>query len=151
MIGGDKQFLHRRGLVLVPRLNGGGGRDEDAGSASPNEKGPPDSGSGEPFRSFPKSSGPGSRHQKQPELRQHFLKRNPEPHGQRSFLPSFSVNSLLPWTILTPLFTLVSDGNPLRRLLIVSKKMAVGRGLAGSWDTAFHIFGATIPPMDTFL
>jgi hypothetical protein len=29
---------------------------------------------------------------------------------------------LLPWTIRTPRFTFVSDGNPLRRLLIVSKK-----------------------------
>ena len=46
----------------------------------------------------------------------------PDPQGQRSFLPSFSSSSLLPWTIRTPRFTFVSDGNPLRRLLIVSKK-----------------------------
>lgn len=46
----------------------------------------------------------------------------PEPQGQRSFRPNFSDSSLLPWTIRTPRFTFVSDGKPLRRLLIVSKK-----------------------------
>lgn len=56
---------------------------------------------------------------------QHFLKSLPDPHGQRSFLPSFSVSSLLPWTTRTPRFTFVSDGKPLRRLLIGSKKRPV--------------------------
>jgi len=81
--------------------------------------------------SIPKSSGPGSRRQKQPDCRQHFLNRLPDPHGQRSFLPSFSVSSLCPWTTRRPRFTFVSDGKPLRRLLIVSKKTTGVRGLAG--------------------
>jgi hypothetical protein len=89
------------------------------------------------FSSFSKSSGPDSRHQKQADFRQHFLNRLPDPHGQRSFRPSFSANSLLSWTIRRPRFTFVSEGKPLRRLLIVSKKMAVDRGLAGPWYTAF--------------
>jgi hypothetical protein len=51
--------------------------------------------------------------------------------GHRSFLPNFSVSSLSPWAICLPRFTFLSDGNPLRRLLIVSKKTAwqdTGRG-----------------------
>jgi hypothetical protein len=72
--------------------------------------------------SFPKSSDPDSRRRKQLDSRQHFLKRFPEPHGQRSFLPSFSVSSFSPWTICTPRLTFFSEANPLRRLLIVSKK-----------------------------
>lgn len=89
--------------------------------------------------SVPKSSGPGSLHQKQPFLRQQFLKRLPDPHGQRSFLPSFSSSNLLPWTTRTPRFTCVSDGYPRRRLLIVSKKMAVrlnDRGSCVPWRTS---------------
>jgi hypothetical protein len=81
--------------------------------------------------SFPKSSGGGSLLQKQPDFKQHFLNRFPDPQGQRSFLPSFSVSSLLLWTMRTPRFTFASDGKPLRRLLIVSKKTAGIRGLAG--------------------
>jgi hypothetical protein len=46
--------------------------------------------------SFSKSSGDDSRRQKQPLLRQHFLKRLPEPHGHRSSLPSFSISSFSP-------------------------------------------------------
>ena len=68
-----------------------------------------------------KSSGAGSRRRKQPELRQHFLNSLADPHGQRSFLPTLSCSSLSPWTTRTPRFTLVSDGKPQRRLLIVSK------------------------------
>jgi len=70
----------------------------------------------------------GSRRQKQPFVRQHFLKRWPEPQGQRSFLPSFSSSNLSPWTIRSPRLNCVSGGpcsillEPLRRLLIVSKK-----------------------------
>jgi len=74
-----------------------------------------------------KSSDSDSRRQKQPFLRQHFLKRWPEPHGQRSFLPSFSSRCLLPWTTRTPRLTCVSDGNPRRRLLIRSKKRLFGK------------------------
>ena len=59
---------------------------------------------------------------KHSDCRQHFLNRLPDPQGQRSFRPSFSVSSLWTCTILTPRFTFVSDGKPLRRLLIVSKK-----------------------------
>ena len=75
--------------------------------------------------SLSESSTDGSPHQKQPDLRQHFLNRLRDPHGQRSLRPSFSLSSLAPWTIRTPRFTFVSDGNPLRRLLIVSKKWQV--------------------------
>ena len=80
----------------------------------------------------PKSIGAGLRHQKQPFFRQHFLKRLPEPQGQRSFLPSFSSSNLSPWTTRTPRFTCVSDGNPRRRLLMFSKKMAVRRNVRDS-------------------
>src|SRR5262249_21933336 len=45
----------------------------------------------------------------------------PELHGQRSFLPSFSVSSFSPRTILTPRFTCVSEGKPFLRLLVRSK------------------------------
>lgn len=72
--------------------------------------------------SFPESSRADSLRRKQPESRQHLLNRFPDPQGQRSFRPNFSDSSLLPWTIRTPRFTFVSDGKPLRRLLIVSKK-----------------------------
>lgn len=72
--------------------------------------------------SFPKSSGPDSLRQKQPFLRQHFLKRLPDPQGQRSLRPSFSSSNLSPCTIRTPRLTCVSDGYPRRRLLIGSKK-----------------------------
>ena len=72
---------------------------------------------------LPESNDPGSRRQNRPLFRQHFLNRLPEPHGQRSFLPNFSANSLSPWTIRTPRFTFVSDGKPLRRLLIGSKRV----------------------------
>ena len=90
--------------------------------------------------SFSKSNRPGLLRQNRPDFRQHFLNRLPEPHGQRSFLPSFSVSSLSPWTIRTPRLTWVSDGNPRRRLLIGSKKMA-GRGSC-VWDTSFQDDGA---------
>ena len=72
-----------------------------------------------------KSSDLGLRHQKRPLFRQHFLKRFPLSHGQRSLRPSFSSRSLSPCTMRTPRLTCVSDGNPFRRLLIVSKKTAV--------------------------
>ena len=85
-----------------------------------------------------KSSDPAGRHQKRPDLRQHFLNRLPLPQGQRSLRPSFSSSSLSPWTIRTPRFTLVSDGNPLRRLLIVSKKMVGRRGCDCTWRTSFQ-------------
>lgn len=73
--------------------------------------------------SLPESNDPGSRRRNRPFFMQHFLNRLPEPHGQRSFLPSFSANSLSPWTIWTPRFTFVSEGKPLRRFLIGSKRV----------------------------
>jgi len=85
-----------------------------------------------------KSSGPGSRHQKRSDLRQHFLKRLLLPHGQRSLRPSFSSSSLSPFTIRTPRLTCVSDGNPFRRLFIVSKNMAVRRSCVWTWDTSIR-------------
>jgi len=75
--------------------------------------------------SIPKSSGPGSCRQNRPSIRQHFLKRLPEPQGQRSFRPSFSSSTLSQLTICTPRLTCVSDGKPRRRLLIGSKKWLV--------------------------
>jgi hypothetical protein len=81
--------------------------------------------------SFPKNSGPDSRRQKQLDFRQHFLKRLPEPHGQRSFRPNFSTSCLVPWTMRRPRFTFVSDGKPLRRLLIVSENTPGRQRLAG--------------------
>ena len=56
---------------------------------------------------------------------QHILKRLPLPHGHKSLRPSFSSSSLSPCTIRTPRLTLLSEGNPLRRLLIVSKKWLI--------------------------
>lgn len=85
-----------------------------------------DAGKGHPLELSPtllsEKSDAGSRRQKQPVVRQHFLNRLREPHGQRSFLPSFSSSSLSPCTTLTPRLTCFSEGNPRRRLLIVSKK-----------------------------
>src|SRR5204863_1962566 len=70
--------------------------------------------------SLSKSTDSGLRHQRRPDFRQHFLKRLPDPHGQRSLRPSFSASSLQPWTMRRPRLTFVSEGKPLRRLLIVS-------------------------------
>ena len=69
------------------------------GLAWEEQKHPPDIGAGWAYRSVSKSNRPGSRRQNRPHFRQHFLNRLPEPHGQRSFLPSFSASSLSPWTI----------------------------------------------------
>ena len=85
-----------------------------------------------------KSSDPDSRRQKRPDLRQQFLNSLRLPHGQRSFRPSFSSSSLSPCTTRTPRLTLVSEGNPFRRLLIVSKKMCVRQSCACTWGTSFH-------------
>jgi len=52
-------------------------------------------------------------------------KRLPDLHGQRSLRPSFSSSHFSPPTIRRPLPTLVSDGNPLRRLLIGSKAVLI--------------------------
>jgi hypothetical protein len=71
--------------------------------------------------SFSKSSSPDSRRRKHPEFRQHFLKRLPEPHGHKSLRPTFSISSLSPCTTRSPRFTCVSEGKPLRRLLMISK------------------------------
>ena len=85
--------------------------------------------------SFPESKSRGLRRRNRPDGRQQFRKRLPEPQGQRSFRPSFSASSLSPWTMRTPRFTRDSDGNPLRRLLIGSKKMADHRGRRWTWHT----------------
>lgn len=63
----------------------------------------------------------GSHRQKQPDFRQHLLNSLPEPQGQGSLRPSFSTNSLLPWTMRSPFFTCVSEGKPFFRLLVGSK------------------------------
>src|SRR5271154_1266379 len=62
------------------------------------------------------------RRQKRPLLRQQFLKRLMEPHGHRSLSPRRSTSSTSPPLIVRrPHFTCVSDGKPLRRLLVGSK------------------------------
>src|SRR5271168_5261545 len=62
------------------------------------------------------------RRQKRPLLRQQFLKRLMEPHGHRSLSPRRSTSSISPPLIVRrPRFTWVSDGKPLRRLLVGSK------------------------------
>ncbi len=86
-----------------------------------------------------KSSDLGLHHQKRPFFRQHFLKRLPLPHGQRSLRPSFSSRSLSPCTMRTPRFTCVSDGNPFRRLFIVSKKTAVRQICVWTCDTSIRV------------
>jgi hypothetical protein len=60
--------------------------------------------------------------QKRPLLRQQFLKRLEDPQGHKSLLPRRSTSSTSPSLIVRgPRFTRVSDGKPLRRLLIGSK------------------------------
>lgn len=71
---------------------------------------------------LPKSTHRGWIHQKQPEWRQQRLNRLPLPHGHGSLRPSFSSSNLFPCTMRIPRLTWVSDGKPLRRLLIGSKK-----------------------------
>lgn len=60
---------------------------------------------------------------KLPEPRQHRLNLFPEPQGHGSLRPSFSQSSLSPWTKPGALFhAMVSEGKPLRRLLVISRK-----------------------------
>jgi len=49
---------------------------------------------------------------------QQFLKRRDDPHTHGSSRPSFSRSSLSPRTTRSPRLTPVSDGKPLRRLLV---------------------------------
>ena len=70
--------------------------------------------------------------QKQPDFKQQFLNIFPEPHGQGSFLPSFSESSLSPCTTLKPFFTCVSEGYPFLLLLIGSKGKLI-------FDVLFHV------------
>lgn len=63
-------------------------------------------------------------HQNRPECMQQRLNDFLLAQGQGSFRPSFSISSLLPWTICTPRLTLDSEGKPLRRLLIDSIECA---------------------------
>lgn len=72
-----------------------------------------------------KSSRRDWRHQKRPNRKQHARNSLRLPQGHRSRRPSFSSSCLSPCTIRTPRFTCVSEGNPLRRLLIGSKKLFV--------------------------
>src|SRR4030095_9726119 len=53
-----------------------------------------------------------------------FLNSRFEPHGHGSLRPSFSISSLKPRTMRSPRLTCVSDGDPLRRLLVRPKKGA---------------------------
>jgi hypothetical protein len=48
-----------------------------------------------------------------------------DPHGHGSLRPSFSMSSFAPPTMRSPRFTPVSDGKPLRRLLVVVKAHVV--------------------------
>jgi hypothetical protein len=50
----------------------------------------------------------------------------PDPHGQQSLRPSFSMSSMSPWTKRKSRFTCVSDGYPLRRFELTSKAGQVG-------------------------
>ncbi len=79
-------------------------------------------GRGERTDLFAESSERDSRRRKPPPSRQHALKRRPDPQGQKSFRPSFSCNSLHPWTTRSPRPTRTSDGKPRRRLLMISKR-----------------------------
>ena len=49
---------------------------------------------------------------------QHFLNSRADPHTHGSLRPSFSRSSLSPPTTRSPRLTPVSDGKPLRRLLV---------------------------------
>jgi hypothetical protein len=50
----------------------------------------------------------------------------PDPQGQGSLRPSFSMSSISPCTKRRPRFTCVSDGYPLRRFELTSKAGQVG-------------------------
>src|SRR6267142_2727702 len=66
---------------------------------------------------------------------QHFLKATRGSQGQRSLRPSFSDSSFSPCTTRRPRLTLVSDGNPLRRLLLRWwKKVSVRGSLSFQMD-----------------
>ena len=93
---------------------------------------------------FSKSSDPGSRRQKRPDFRQHFLNRLPLPHGQRSLRPSFSSSSFSPCTMRTPHFTFVSEGNPFRRLLIVSKEHLIVKVALSHGTPPFAIWSVKV-------
>jgi len=65
----------------------------------------------------------------------------PEPHGQRSLRPSFSISSTSPCTTRSPRLTRVSDGNDLRRLLEHSKaRQVVEIGFFPGHDTHSFLF-----------
>ena len=95
--------------------------------------------SGQVRRSLSKSSGGDSRRQNRPVLRQYFLKRRPEPHGQRSSLPTFSTSSLSPWTTRTPRLTRASGGKPRRRLAHRLEKN--GRSSRSCWSMSYRLSG----------
>ena len=96
-----------------------------------------------PFRTgdglfVPKNSRRDWPHQKRPDFRQHRLNRLRLPQGQRSLRPSFSSSCLSPCTTRTPRLTCVSEGKPLRRLLIVSKKTPDLGSSVWPWDTSYR-------------
>ena len=86
----------------------------------------------------PKSSRRDWPHQKRPDFRQHRLNRLRLPQGQRSLRPSFSSSCLSPCTTRTPRLTCVSEGKPLRRLLIVSKKTPDLGSCVWPWYTSYR-------------
>ncbi len=72
------------------------------------------------------------------------MKRLPLPQGQGSLRPTFSSSNFSPWTKRTPRFTFVSEGNPLRRFLIVSKKRPFVVGSFGHETPSFPHTGHNI-------
>lgn len=67
------------------------------------------------------------------------MSRLPLPQGHKSLRPSFSSSSLSPCTMRVPRLTLVSDGNPLRRLLMGSKKRLSVEWLTGYGAPPFNV------------
>jgi len=61
-------------------------------------------------------------------------KRFAQPHGQRSFRPSFSASSLSPWTTRSPRRTFVSDGYPTPALTARLERRAGSRIRRGHHD-----------------
>lgn len=69
-------------------------------------------------RLFPEKSNYGVRRHKIRRRRQQFLNLRVDPQGQGSLRPSFSNSSLSTCTTRIPRLTCVSEGKPLRRLLL---------------------------------
>ena len=106
------------------------GRGDTGRRLSDRPPGSPECSLGSALLLSEKSSFLGHRHMSRCR-RQHFLNFRRDPHGQGSFRPSFSSNSLSPWITRNPRFTWLSEGNPLRLLLLGVK------GLVGV-EVVFH-------------